>query len=504
MLKNPNDSKLTHGSTQMVELICDYCGKTFSRRWSQRILSNKIIDKDSCKKCASKKREESCLKKYGTKTASGSKAVKEKASQTKGGNGRAIEDFHEQITEMYKNTSINEIAKKLGLARTTLSGYMRKIGLDTTGNIQDKAQRTCLRKYGTPHYLQSKKGQEHFKRSCKEKYGHENPFDNLELRKKTVQKRQETLIRKYGVKDILNDGPKKEEYKEKRRQARIAKGQIIYERKDVPQWIKEGSTGLETLRKNLKSILDKIGVPYNTHVYIDGKIADFVINDLVIEVDGLYWHSDKIIPDRNYHAKKRLHYIDNGYRPLFFREDEVHNKPDIITSIIKNKLGLSKRVWARKCSVKQRRRNIGHDFMRHNHLMGRVAGDTFTLSLNDDILSCITIKRLRGNHYEISRFAHKIGYSVVGGFSKLIRFVHCSLNMESLTTFIDLRYGDGLYLNDLGFDYQGEHLSFKWTDFRQTFHRMKFRGNEGYGKGLYKIYDCGQAKYQMTSELDGV
>jgi hypothetical protein len=62
-------------------------------------------------------------------------------------------------------------------------------------------------------------------------------------------------------------------------------------------------------------------------------------------------------------------------------------------------------------------------------------------------------------------------------------------------TFIDLRYGDGSYLSDLGFKYNHTYPSFKWTDGQITLNRLRFPGNSGYDHGLFKIWDCGQAKW---------
>ena len=84
MLTNPDDANLTKYSTKQVSLICDYCGDKFTRRWDQRVVSNKYVDKDSCKKCSIKKREETTLAKYGVRVASQSVEVRKKASKTKG------------------------------------------------------------------------------------------------------------------------------------------------------------------------------------------------------------------------------------------------------------------------------------------------------------------------------------------------------------------------------------------------------------------------------------
>lgn len=40
--------------------------------------------------------------------------------------------------------------------------------------------------------------------------------------------------------------------------------------------------------------------------------------------------------------------------------------------------------------------------------------------------------------------------------------------------------------------------SFKWTDGKNLFNRMKFPSNTGYDRGLYKLWDCGQLKFSKS------
>ena len=70
-----------------------------------------------------------------------------------------------------------------------------------------------------------------------------------------------------------------------------------------------------------------------------------------------------------------------------------------------------------------------------------------------------------------------------------------TIHKTPLITFIDLRYGSGNYLANLGFIYQGAYPSFKWTDGKNTFNRMKFPGSSGYAQGCARLWDCGQAKW---------
>ena len=249
-----------------------------------------------------------------------------------------------------------------------------------------------------------------------------------------------------------------------------------------------------SLETQLRIWLDKEDIDYEQQFRVENRIADFKIKNIIVELDGLYWHSDFNIEDKNYHAKKRQLYIDNGYTPLFFREDEIKNKFPIVKSIIWNKLGKSKRVFGRKCSIS----SCSKDFFANNHLMGKGYGTIYSLEHENQTVAAIQIRRIRNKNYEISRFCTSLNTNVLGGFSKLLKHVESTLDMESLKTFIDLRYGMGNYLEDMGFIRRKSYLSFRWTNGLDSIHRLKYRGVSGYALGFARLWDCGQLPFIKT------
>jgi very-short-patch-repair endonuclease len=234
-------------------------------------------------------------------------------------------------------------------------------------------------------------------------------------------------------------------------------------------------------------ILTRNNIQFEEKVKVGKYIPDFICGKVIIEADGLYYHSEKFA-DRYYHFNKREEYIKLGYKPLFFTSDEIQHKPLIIESIIKNKLGLSERIYGRKTTFQKISKQEGKEFLNENHLMGNGAGDCYSLSYNNTIFSVIQIKPAKDNAIEISRFCIKNGYSIVGGFSKLLKH----LDLNRIKTFVDLRYGNGEHLKNLGFTENKAYPSFSWTDGYSKFHRMKFPKNSGYNNNLVKIWDCGQ------------
>ena len=109
-------------------------------------------------------------------------------------------------------------------------------------------------------------------------------------------------------------------------------------------------------------------------------------------------------------------------------------------------------------------------------------------------------------HQEIflERFCTKLHTRVVGGFSRLLKRCkkYCkNNNIKEIISFCDLRYSTGKVYEQNGFINKGESVSWCWTDFDKTYHRLTFQKNkEGYDAGFYKIYDAGQRKYSYTIE----
>jgi len=527
------ETNLTKGSRKPVVCICDYCGDEFSINNDSRINGCKIIQKDACKNCRTLKRQESSLLKYGTKIPSQSKKVRQKTSKTKGVKCVFIEDYKDKILSLYnsqKHMSVNMIAKKLNLHTSLVREYLKKLGLDTTGDLQAKRKRTMKEKYGVEYFLQCEQGQKQLKQTMLQKYGVESLYYDEELKKGVIEKSKKTCLEKYGVEMIVQDPSRQDEFNKKRRQTRIKNGnEVSYKGRTAKELAASIGINLSSFHERvrklgleqavkmekhttylegiLKKWFDETNIEYKMQFYVNGKIADFYLpqSNTIIEVDGLYWHSDAIIKEYKYHMNKRQIYMDSGYKPLFFREDELNNKLDIVKSIILNKLNkIHNKIGARQCKCEIVDKVVGQKFMKDNHLMGIGKGTYFALIYNDEPISIMCVKRTKNKDYEISRFCHKFNHSIQGGFSKLFHFVTASLNVENienvenmstLTTFIDLRYGDGNYLERLGFQKVSCHPSFRWTNGKSTFHRANFLSNSGYDKGLVKIWDCGQTRW---------
>ena len=518
---NQNVENLTKGSLKKINLICDYCCSEYQQIYRNVIKGHKIINKDACpnKECRTKKRKESCRKKYGVDIATKSVEIKSKSSKTKGGSGNCVESYKDEIISLYNsepNISVLEISKRFNLGRTSLIYAMKEWGLDTTGNIQEKTKKTNKERYGEEYYLKTEEGKKKLKETIKNRYGDENIY-NTDKGNEILETRKNTCLEKYGVENSLLIPKNLESNEKKRQQKRIDSGKVYYKGKTVKEWAKDkemavssvygriqkygtGALDKEKNRSELESLfanfLDDYNIKYKTEVQIENSRCDFLIDKLIVELDGFYWHSDAVIKNDNYHQEKRLLYIDNGYTPTFFRQNELYaDKFDIVKSIVLNKLSKSTKIHARKCNIYGVDNKIANKFLKENHLMGQGQGKSIGLFYENELVSIMQIKRTKDKNYDISRFCHKKFYSVIGGFSKLVKYIENNIDINSLSTFIDLRYGSGNYLENFDFKHISTNISFGWTDGRIIYHRMKFPGNSGYKEGFFKIWDCGQSRY---------
>lgn len=367
--------------------------------------------------------------------------------------------------------------------------YPNRVFSPSKVEIKEKIRKVFKEKYGTECALQVDKFKRKVRETNVEKYGFDNPMKSEKFKKekgivklvegKTIQEWSENLGVSYShFRNVMS-----------------------YQGLDVAKNLKNNKTNLESKIELILKDSD-INFEYNTW-FPEIKIRpDFLIKDknIIIECNGDRWHSDEFIKNKNFH-QKRLSKIESvGFIGLFFNTNEILNKTAIVESIIKNKLNLSQRIFARKCQIELVDNKIAKNFFEKNHLMGNGSGRVYSLVFKGDVVMAIRVKWLNKNEklLDISRVCSRLGFNVIGGFSKLIKHVLDGEKPKQLQTFVDRRYGSGKYLSQFGFKKKSEHISFAWTNGKETFHRMKFPKNEGYEKGLFKLWDCGQAKYVLS------
>jgi transposase len=255
---------------------------------------------------------------------------------------------------------------------------------------------------------------------------------------------------------------------------------------------------------------------------LNGKELDIYLPEfnLAIEYDGLYSHcykphetSEALIKDRNYHLNKTLTCESQGIQLLHVFSDEWNLKGNIVRGMIRNKLGLNEKIYARKCQIVEVDVHEKNKFLNENHIQGEDKSRIkLGLEYDGELMCIMTFCKSRFNRdyeWELSRFCSKLGFNVIGGFSRLLGNFRNDYE-GSIVSYADRRYSMGkVYLvngfklirvNSPGYYYVDKN-------YNRRYNRMGFQkkligavGTE-YERarelGFSKIYDCGTLAYGL-------
>lgn len=125
--------------------------------------------------------------------------------------------------------------------------------------------------------------------------------------------------------------------------------------------------------------------------------------------------------------------------------------------MILSKIGENKRIYARKCHIKEIDTRIKNNFLEENHIQGRdFSSVKIGLYFENNLVSVMTFGKARfsKNHeWEMIRFCNKKYYNVVGAAGKLIKYFIGSYEPESIVSYANARYSNGNLYEKLGFNY---------------------------------------------------
>lgn len=441
------------------------------------------------------------MEKYGVKTALLTKAALEGKNRVD--RTLVAQKMIETNLERYGNPcslhgSNQEKTDKAILAKYGTKNYAQ------TSECTDKIRETCRRKYGTDWYSKTNEYQQKFTATSLDRFGVCHPFKAEEVKLKIRSSQVEN-----GTLELLPNGQSKREwyltnntnvsFSHLCSQTAGKTFTTIEEWEEAVATISQSITSLEQL------FSDALKVPfYNKKPHPELKYRpDFKISDnFFVNVDGLFWHSDKAIYDPQHHAVMRQAYNAIGYTLWQFHQDEVNHKLDIIKSMINNKLGGAIRLYGRSTSIGIASPQQVTEFINNNHLMG--IGNSkrnFVLTIDNQIVAMMTYK-IKNKTIIIDRYCSKLNTNILGGFSKLLRRIERDyMGAQRIEYWVDLRYGTGDFLNNLGFNHIRDVLSWKWTDGYETKHRLTSWSSPDNVRGWYKIYDAGQRLW--VKELNG-
>ncbi|MGV3076271.1 zinc-ribbon domain-containing protein [Clostridium baratii] len=173
---------------------------------------------------------------------------------------------------------------------------------------------------------------------------------------------------------------------------------------------------------------------------------------IAIEYNGLYWHSDNVRDNHNYHYEKYLACKEVGVQLLYVWEDDYKTKKDLVLRILKNKLGLleGKKVNARDCIIGTLDYSDAKRFLDENHIQGSVTGSEYLCLMDKNkVVVSVMVLEEDGDMINLKRYATNC--NVRGGFSKLLKYTTDTYNYKGIYTFSDNSISDGSLYSNNGF-----------------------------------------------------
>lgn len=218
--------------------------------------------------------------------------------------------------------------------------------------------------------------------------------------------------------------------------------------------------------EELSAFIVELGITVvrNDRTLISPKEIDIFLplKNIAFEYNGLYWHSETSgNKHRDYHLKKHRACEEKGIQLIQLNDVEWLTKRPIVESRIRQKLGMSERIAARKCKIIQIESSVANQFHIQNHIQGACPGSIHYGLLYDGMLvSVMSFGKSRYSKtsvYELLRFCTVLGYSVIGGASRLLKQFERDYRFPTLVSYCDLRWNNGNVYTNIGFSL--DHVS---------------------------------------------
>lgn len=408
-------------------------------------------------------------------------------------------------------------------------------------SLQEQKKKTSLEKFGTYHPMQNDEVKKNLQKSIFQKYGVSNAAQNPIISKKISRSERQRKSLDF-FKNVIDENHKIISYGDDMNIVLISQTcghsfninrQLLGLRSKQNHVIctvcnKPESNQRSEIENSLYNSLSHLGLELQRNVLgllpgrreIDLYFPD---KNVAIEVNGARFHSELFGKGKNYHLDKTVQMLASGTFLFQFFDDEITQKPDIVLSMIKSKLGLNRRIYARKCEIRSISNQEALHFFQSTHIQGEVNGrHQYGLFYEGSLVSAMSFCKVRkslgsqvgDNSFELLRFSSSLGLTIVGGFSKLLKKFIIEENPEKIISYANRRWSIATVYQKAGFELEKitpPGYYFFWKNKRVSRHKLNKKNlqkiyphyTENASQVLenieaYKIWDCGNYKFRLV------
>lgn len=257
----------------------------------------------------------------------------------------------------------------------------------------------------------------------------------------------------------------------------------------------------------------------NDRTLLQGKELDLILPDLGLcfEYNGSYWHSEHKV-EENYHLNKTIQVEQLDFQLIHINEYAWINKRQIVESRIRSLLGLTAKIFARKCTVQKIK--YPKQFLDANHLQGRgvPTGINYGLYYENMLVATMTFSKSRYRReyqYELIRYCSILNTTIIGGASKLLRAFERDYQPTSIVSYANRDYSQGNLYQQLGFvcvdttkpgytyNKRGQELQLSRYNFQKAkleavldnYNSQLTELENMHNNNYYRVYDSGNLVY---------
>lgn len=413
-----------------------------------------------------------------------------------------------------------DIKNKIGLSNKSKSEEtVKKIkqtkferyGNENYNNMK-KNQQTKIQNHGDPYY----NGRDKYKNTMLNRYGVDNGFKLPELHESNINR----IVTEKGYSDLfgelLSNRTKSIEFLKDKNLCyhELSKEfnapyyiiQNWVKRLDLDKYINYKFEGKSHYEDDIVDYLKSIGIvniQRNINI-LNKEEADIFIpeNNLIIEFNGTYWHSD-LFKDQNYHLNKSIIAENLGYRLIHIYQYEWDDliQREKIKQLLRISCGkVKEKIYARNCDIKRIDNKQAKELNNKVHLQGhRNAKVTYGLFYKGELVQLMSFsKRKKGtiNDWEIIRGCPGSNNIVIGGVSKLFKHFINDYNPISIFSYCDFNKFNGKSYIELGMKYIGNTgPDLTYIVKGQIFKRQYSNYKNIKDKVDYRIWGSGSKKY---------
>lgn len=395
------------------------------------------LSKDHWNK-ANEKRENTCKTKYGVTNVSQVDEIHKKAVNSL---LSFSDEKRSEVNAKILNTKISKYGKDNISNQIKRKETLKTRSKEIQSEISIKTKNTLIKKYGITCGCHTEEGRNNAKKSYMQK-----TFESLKLNDFV------TPMFKFTDLDFHTYRNVKLKWKCKKC-GNIFKSKIFEHQSHIARCLKCFPLHPQTSKAEME-IVNYIKTFYNdeikqnTRSIIKPHELDIYIPDknLAIELDGVYWHSEEMGTDSNYHINKTIDCMNKNIRLIHIFDKEWNNKTDIIKSKISSIFNVNPiSLNDKSCIIKEIPYNIKSDFLITNHLYGDCKSNlNLGLYLNNELISCISMSNTQSNFHEwnIDRFCNKLNYNIINSLEIILNHFKTIYNPNKITVYVDRKWND--------------------------------------------------------------